>query len=177
MKLRFILPLIFFVGVGLLLWRALSLHPNQIPSPLINQTAPSFTLPTLFSKNKTTSEKDLIGHVTLLNVWATWCYACAVEHDYLLELAKNHDMMLYGFNYKDNTDSAKTWLKEHGNPYQIIAIDADGKTAIDWGVYGTPETFIIDKKGIIRYKHIGPITPENWENDLQPLVDKLRSEA
>jgi cytochrome c biogenesis protein CcmG/thiol:disulfide interchange protein DsbE len=176
MKIRFLLPLFFFISVGLLLWRGLSLHPNEIPSPLIDKPAPTFSLPTLLSNTQPTTEKDLIGHVTLLNVWATWCYACAEEHPYLMELAANHEIVLYGFNYKDDSGAAKNWLKEHGNPYQIIAVDLDGRAAIDWGVYGTPETFLIDKKGIIRYKQIGPITPNVWEKTLKPLVDKLRSE-
>ncbi|MDR3478287.1 MAG: DsbE family thiol:disulfide interchange protein [Gammaproteobacteria bacterium] len=177
MKIRFLLPLIFFILIGLLLWRGLSLHPNEIPSPLIGKASPTFSLPTLLGTKATITEKDLKGHVTLLNVWATWCYACALEHEYLMELASHKDFKLFGFNYKDDNIAARHWLKEHGNPYEIIAVDVTGTTAIDWGVYGTPETFLIDKNSIIRYKQIGPITQEVWEKTLRPLVEKLENEA
>jgi cytochrome c biogenesis protein CcmG/thiol:disulfide interchange protein DsbE len=174
-KMRFALPLILFLIIVTILARGLHLHPNQVPSPLINKPAPAFELPQLTAK-KITTNKDFIGHITLLNVWATWCYACAQEHAFLLELAKNEYLSLYGLNYKDDPVSAQKWLQEYGNPYRIVGVDKIGNVAIDLGVYGTPETFIIDKKGVIRYKQIGPITPEIWDQNLKPLVDKLRAE-
>ncbi|MEO8402044.1 MAG: DsbE family thiol:disulfide interchange protein [Gammaproteobacteria bacterium] len=174
-ELRFALPLLLFIAILLLLWRGLSLHPSQIPSPLINKPAPVFELPTLLDSNKMTSNKDFIGHVTLVNVWATWCVACAEEHEGLLQLAHDQHIFFYGLNYKDDSAAARAWLKKYGNPYQIVAVDKAGSAAIDWGVYGTPETFVLDKNGIIRYKHIGPIDREAWETKLKPLIDKLEN--
>lgn len=174
-KTRFLLPLIIFLVVIIILWRGLSLHPNQVPSPLIDKPAPAFSLTQLSSKSLTTN-KDFIGHITLLNVWASWCHACAQEHAFLLELAKNEYLSLYGLNYKDNPINAKKWLEQYGNPYRTVALDLAGQVAIDLGVYGAPETFLIDKKGIIRYKQIGPITPQVWNTNLKPMVDKLRAE-
>jgi cytochrome c biogenesis protein CcmG/thiol:disulfide interchange protein DsbE len=174
MKIRFLLPLIIFTLIGCILWRGLKLHPGQIPSPLINKAAPEFNLPDLLTSNRVTTQA-LQGHVTLLNVWATWCQACAQEHDYLVDLANNAGVIFYGLNYKDDPAAAKNWLREHGNPYQLIGIDDKGNVAIDWGVYGAPETFIVDKHGIVRYKQIGPITPEVWAQTLKPLIDKLQA--
>jgi cytochrome c biogenesis protein CcmG/thiol:disulfide interchange protein DsbE len=169
-------PLIFFLIISVLLYCSLSLHPTFIPSPLINKPAPAFELPDLLNPSKTVTNKDFLGHVTLLNVWATWCAACATEQPFLLRLAKQAHIIFYGLDYKDNPADAKKWLKIYGNPYQRIAEDQAGNVAIDWGVYGTPETYIIDKKGIVRYKHIAGITHNVWQTELQPLVDKLNSE-
>ena len=176
-KLRFSLPLIIFVCILILLWRGLNLHPNKIPSPLIDKPAPSFSLPTLWNEKKFTTQKDFLGHVTFVNVWATWCSACLAEHAGLMQLAELEHVYFFGLNYKDDTTAAKKWLKEKGNPYKIVAVDADGRAALDWGVYGTPETFVVDKKGIIRYKQIGPIDAESWEKTLRPLLEKLRNES
>lgn len=176
MKIRHILPLSIFILITGILWRGLSLHPNQVSSPLIGKQVPSFSLPALLTEPETVTDKELHGQIILLNVWATWCYACAVEHDFLLELSKQKKITLYGLNYKDDPNVAKKWLKMHGNPYDRIAEDTSGNSAINWGVYGTPETFIIDQNGIIRYKQIGPITPEIWERDINPVVNRLRNE-
>jgi cytochrome c biogenesis protein CcmG/thiol:disulfide interchange protein DsbE len=170
------LPFFAFLLIVALLWRALSLHPSQVPSPLINKSAPEFTLPNLLEPMQISTNKDFIGHVTILNVWATWCYACAQEHAELLNIANNNKVILYGLNYKDDPEAAREWLKKNGNPYQTVAVDRSGETAINWGVYGTPETFVIDKKGMIRYKHIGPITADVWEEKLQPMVQQLQDE-
>lgn len=172
---RLILPLMIFIAVFTLLFRGLFLHPNEVPSPLVNKAAPTFQLPNLTYPDKIISNKDFIGQVTLLNVWASWCYACAEEHKLLLEIAKKEYLTLYGLNYKDDVIAAKDWLKKHGDPYAAVGVDKAGLVAIDWGVYGTPETFLIDKKGIIRYKQIGPITTEAWEKML-PLIDQLKKE-
>jgi cytochrome c biogenesis protein CcmG/thiol:disulfide interchange protein DsbE len=174
MKLRFILPLLLFLSVIIILWRSLSLHPNEIPSPLINKPTPTFTLPTLGLHPRTIDNKEFSAHISVVNVWATWCYACAAEHAFLFTLAKNPDFILYGLNYKDDSEAARKWLQERGNPYQKVLVDVSGDTSIDWGVYGAPETFIIDKKGIIRYKQIGPLTPEVWEEKMAPIIKKLR---
>lgn len=179
MKLRFLFPLVIFIGVISILWRGLSLHPNEIPSPLINRAAPAFALPSLLQQSQTITNQILLGHVTLVNVWATWCFACGQEHDFLLAISRapDRDFELLGLNYKDDPVKARAWLTQHGNPYQQIAVDASGDTAINWGVYGSPETFILDKKGIIRYKQIGPITASVWEQTLKPLLAKLRRET
>lgn len=175
--LKRILPLFLFVFIVFILWRGLGLHPTQVPSPLINKSAPSFKLPTLFDENKFTTNQDFIGHVTLLNVWATWCYTCVEENEFLKQIANHSDFVLYGLDYKDDPKTAKQWLDKFGNPYSMIAVDSDGSVAIDFGVYGTPETFIIDKKGFVRYKHIGPLTQDTWEKTLKPLVEKLQGET
>jgi cytochrome c biogenesis protein CcmG/thiol:disulfide interchange protein DsbE len=174
---QLIIPLMVFIVMVIFLWKGLSLKSNLIPSPLINKSAPSFSLPLLADLKVKTSEKDFLGHITLVNVWATWCIACQEEHEFLLKLANHHDLVLYGLNYKDNAEKAKKWLEIYGNPYKMVAVDESGDIAIDWGVYGTPESFILDKKGIIRYKHIGPLSMEIWERELQPIVKKLESET
>lgn len=169
------LPLFFVLMFFIILGRALFLHPALIPSPLINKPAPHFVLPTLFSPEQITSHHDFYGKVTVVNVWATWCYACNLEHDFLMAIAKQ-GYLIYGLNYKDNKEAAKRWLAQKGNPYHTIAVDATGRVGIDWGVYGTPESFIIDKKGLIRYKLIGPITLQNWQEVLLPIIQKLAQE-
>ncbi len=177
-KMNLIVPLLLFIIIIGFLWRGLKIsEPGLIPSPLISQPAPNFKLPQLFSPTEITSNDDFIGHVTLLNVWATWCKACVVEHDFLLNLATTEDLTIVGMNYKDDVALAKEWLQKYGNPYYVVAVDASGNTGIDWGVYGTPETFIIDKKGIIRYKHIGPINAAIWEKTLHPIIMQLRNET
>jgi cytochrome c biogenesis protein CcmG/thiol:disulfide interchange protein DsbE len=175
MKIRAALPFIIFAAIGTILWWGLSLHPEQVPSPLINKPVPTFSLPILMQKRMAT-ENDFIGHVTLLNVWASWCNTCAEEHDFLLTLARDPSLVIYGLDYKDETAAAMKVLHDNGNPYQMVMLDTEGSVAIDWGVYGTPETFIVDKKGIIRYKHIGALTPAVWDEKIKPLVDKLRNE-
>jgi cytochrome c biogenesis protein CcmG/thiol:disulfide interchange protein DsbE len=176
MKIRFILPLLIFVVIGCILWRGLKLHPEQIPSPLLNKPAPEFDLVDLLTPAHVT-KANFSGHVSLFNVWATWCQACAQEHDLLVELAKNSSVLWYGLNYKDDTTAAKNWLRNHGNPYQLVAVDQTGNVAIDWGVYGAPETFVVDKHGVVRYKQIGPITPLVWQQKLKPLLDELQAES
>ena len=173
---KYTLPLILFALIVALLWRGLFLHPAQVPSPLINHAAPDFELPELLSTHPL-SNKDFKGHVTLFNVWASWCVACADEHEVLMHIAKNKSFALYGLNYKDEMTDAKKWLLDKGNPYQKIVFDRTGLAAIDWGVYGTPETFVVDKKHIVRYKHIGPITSDDWKNIFVPLIAKLQGEA
>ncbi len=174
---RFALPLVIFLLIIFLLWRGLNLQPSLIPSPLLNKPAPTFSLPTLFDPTKMVTNKDLLGRVTLVNVWATWCVACREEHMALLQLAKYEHVYFLGINYKDDVLAAKKWLQQYGNPYQMIAVDQTGQAAIDWGVYGTPETFVVDKKGIIRYKQVGPIDAEAWENHLKPLIATLQNES
>jgi len=170
------LPFILFLLIAGLLFRGLKLHPEKIPSPLIGKPVPNFNLPTLENTNQTVNEKIFLNHVTLLNVWATWCEICKYEHPFLLDLAQKEHIIIYGLNYRDDQDLAKKWLQDLGNPYQVVLFDPTGNAAIDWGVYGTPETFVIDKKGRIRYKQIGMIDRETWDNKLKAIVRQLEQE-
>jgi len=172
---RFLVPIGFFILIGLL-FVGLYLNPREVPSPFIGKPAPDFTLPRLLSPEETMSPKDMLGQVWLLNVWATWCNQCRAEHDSLIALSRTSTVPIVGLNYKDKDDLAKNWLQQLGNPYLLNAVDADGRVAIDWGVYGAPETFVIDKKGIIRHKHIGPVHPQLLKETLLPMIKQLQGE-
>lgn len=170
---RFLLPLgIFVVLVGFLLV-GLNLNPRQVPSPLIGKPAPEFQLQQLHQAEQTLTSKDNLGKVWLLNVWASWCVSCREEHPLLVELAKSGIVPVYGLNYKDQRDDALRWLKQFGDPYTVSIVDPEGRTGIDYGVYGVPETYVIDKKGVIRYKQIGPVTVEALQTKILPLVKEL----
>lgn len=173
--LRYIVPLAIFVVLAGFLYRGLSIDPKLVPSPLIGKPAPDFTLTTLRDPAQTISNKDLLGKVSLLNIWATWCVSCRAEHAVLVELAKTGQVDIYGLNYKDDRMQAQRWLEQLGDPYVANAFDADGRVGINWGVYGAPETFVIDSTGIIRHKHIGPLTVEILNEEILPLVNKLNS--
>ena len=151
----------------------LGLKPREIPSPLINKPAPAFSLPLLDDPQQKLSAQDLRGKVWILNVWASWCVACRIEHPLLVEFAKTASVPIYGLNYKDKRDDAQRWLVNFGNPYTRSLSDTEGLVGIDFGVYGVPETFIIDKEGVIRMKQIGPVTPEVLRDDFLPLLAKL----
>jgi cytochrome c biogenesis protein CcmG, thiol:disulfide interchange protein DsbE len=170
---KFLIPIGFFALLGILLAYGLKLDPRRIPSPLIDKPLPAFSLPTLENPKKTLANTDFKGKVVLINVWASWCVACKEEHPVLLALSREKQVPIIGLNYKDKPEDASQMLKIEGNPYDNIIMDADGRVGIDWGVYGVPETFVVDKQGIIRYKQIGPITPEAWEKTLLPLIQKL----
>ncbi len=170
---KFLIPIGLFVALGVLLAVGLKLDPRKIPSPLVGKPLPAFTLTTLEDPKKTLTETDFRGQVVLFNVWASWCVACKEEHPVLIELARRKLAPIVGLNYKDQRDAALAVLKADGNPYDVILVDADGRVGIDWGVYGVPETFVVDKQGIIRHKHIGPITPEVLEQELLPLIRSL----
>ena len=146
-----------------------------MPSPLVGKPIPTFTLTRLDNPAVTISDADFRGKVTLLNVWATWCVSCRREHETLVELAKTGQVEIYGLNYKDNREDANRYLAQLGNPYVANAFDNDGRVGIDWGVYGAPETFVIDREGIIRHKHIGPLTTDIINDEILPLVAKLKS--
>ncbi len=173
-SLRFLLPLAVFIGIVVFLWLGLSLNPREIPSPLVDKPAPEFRLAQLNAPDKTLSTADMKGQVWLLNVWASWCVSCRVEHPLLNELAKANIVPVIGLNYKDKVAEGRAWLVQHGDPYKLSVVDADGRVGIDWGVYGVPETFVIDKNGVIRYKHIGPVTAESLEKKIIPLVRELQ---
>lgn len=170
---KYFVPLIVFVALGLLLAYGLNLDPRRIPSPLIGKPLPAFSLTTVADPARKVSRDDLRGRVYLLSVWASWCVACREEHPLLNELTSRKAVTIIGLNYKDKREDALRWLGALGNPYEVSLSDQDGRLGIDLGVYGVPETFVIDKQGVIRYKQIGPMTPEVWEQKLAPLIKEL----
>ena len=173
---RFLIPLGVFAVMVLFLGIGLTLNPREVPSPLIGKPAPDFQLSRVADAGQTLSPEDFKGQVALVNVWASWCVSCRQEHPVLLQLARQNVVPIYGLNYKDQREAAQDWLNQHGNPYVASAFDADGRVGINWGVYGVPETFVIDKAGLIRHKHTGPVTPESLEQELLPLVRQLQGE-
>ncbi len=172
-SLRFMAPLLIFVVVGVFLAVGLKLDPREVPSPLINKPAPQFELPRLLQMEGVVGTDDLHGEARLLNVWASWCSACRVEHPLLNNLAGRKIVRMVGLNYKDAPSDARTWLREFGNPYDMIAVDREGEAGINWGVYGVPETFVIDREGVIRYKHIGPVDDKVLSEIIVPLIMQL----
>ena len=171
--LKFIIPLAIFAGLAGFLYRGLYLDPREVPSPLIDKPAPPFALTQLDAPAQTIRRDDLLGKVWMLNVWASWCDACRDEHPYLVEFAKTKAVPIYGLDYKDQRGPAQQWLAQRGNPYDASLFDADGRVGIDFGVYGVPETFVIDKQGVIRFKQIGALTPEVLQDKVMPLLRKL----
>ncbi len=171
---KFLAPLVLFlIAVGFL-FKGLFLDPHEVPSPLVGKPAPAFTAPLLSEPEKRFNTADMKGKVWLLNVWASWCVACREEHPALMEMAKLSEIATYGLDYKDTDGVAQAVIDANGNPYKAIMTDADGKIGIDYGVYGVPETYVIDKAGIIRYKQIGPITEEGFFSKILPLVKTLQ---
>ena len=172
-SLRFLAPLLIFAVVAVFLALGLKLDPREVPSPLIDKSAPEFELPRLLQMEGVVGTAEMRGEVWLLNVWASWCSACRVEHPLLNDLARRQIVRIVGLNYKDAPADARSWLREFGNPYDIIAVDRQGEAGIDWGVYGVPETFVIDRSGVIRYKHIGPLDAKVLNETIVPLVRQL----
>lgn len=172
MKLKFIIPLIAFIAMAILLGRGLTLNPRDLPSALINKSAPSFSLALLSDPASSFSPSDYKDQRWILNVWASWCVACRTEHPLLNQLSRNTQIPLVGLNYKDKAVDAQQWLEQRGNPYNTIPMDISGDAGIDWGVYGVPETFVIDEQGLIIYKHTGPITAQIVEQEILPLFNK-----
>ena len=171
---RFLWPLAIFVPLVGFLAVGLKLDPREVPSPLIGKPAPAFELPLLHQPDKRFVPGDMRGKVWLLNVWASWCVSCRDEHPVLVELSKRALMPILGLNYKDKGEDAQRWLQQFGNPYDLSVVDADGRTGIDYGVYGVPETYLIDADGVIRYKQIGPLTPAVLEQKILPLAKALK---
>jgi len=172
---RFILPLVIFLVLAGFLYVGLGLDPHEVPSPLINKPAPAFTLPELHNPKKQFSMQEMKGKVWLLNVWSSWCVSCKEEHPVLLDLAQQNIVPIYGLDYKDKREDAEAWLNQAGNPYTLNVMDSDGRVGINYGVYGVPETYVIDKQGIIRYKQIGPVTGESLQGKILPMVAELQS--
>ncbi|HUH94396.1 MAG TPA: DsbE family thiol:disulfide interchange protein [Casimicrobiaceae bacterium] len=171
---RWSIPLAIFAILVVFLWLGLWRDPRIVPSPLIGKPAPAFRLAQLHRPNETLQLDDLKGQVWLLNVWASWCVSCREEHPLLLQLAQAKVLPLYGLDYKDQPAAALAWLAQNGDPYTASIVDADGRVGIDYGVYGVPETFLIDKAGVIRYKQIGPITLEALKDRILPLARELQ---
>jgi cytochrome c biogenesis protein CcmG/thiol:disulfide interchange protein DsbE len=161
-----------FIALVVLLAAGLGLNPREVPSPLIGKPAPPFELPLLEAPEKTFTQKEMLGKVWILNVWASWCPPCLVEHPVISELAKSEAVV--GLNYKDAREDALPWLKRNGNPYRLSVSDPGGRIAIDYGVYGVPETYVIDQRGVIRYKHVGPVSPDVAQRKIAPLLKELR---
>ena len=168
---------LIFAALLALLAVGLTLNPREVPSPLIGKPAPVFALPLLHAPDKTFSQKEMLGKVWVLNVWASWCPPCLVEHPVVTALAKSGLAPVVGLNYKDARDDALPWLKRNGDPFAFSVFDLDGRIGIDYGVYGVPETYVIDRRGVIRYKHIGPLTPEVSLKKVQPLLRELAREG
>jgi cytochrome c biogenesis protein CcmG/thiol:disulfide interchange protein DsbE len=173
---RFLLPLGIFVTLVLFLGIGLRLNPREVPSPLIGKPAPQFNLTQLDDPDKMISPKDMLGQVWLLNVWASWCVSCRQEHPVLMDFSRQNVLPIIGLNYKDVRADGVAWLRQFGNPYRLSAFDANGRVGIDFGVYGVPETFVIDKRGVIRFKQIGPVTPSVITEKFIPLIKELNRE-
>lgn len=171
--LKFVIPLAVFALLAAFLAVGLTRDPRQVPSPFIDKPAPGFSLQQLADEKLAFTPDDMKGKVWMLNVWASWCVSCRVEHPLLVEMSRQGVVPIVGLNYKDTRDEGIQWLAKFGNPYALSAYDVDGKVGIDYGVYGVPETFVIDRQGVIRYKQIGPITPEALEEKILPLLKRL----
>ena len=173
--LRYLLPAVVLGLLIVLFAVGLRRDPSFVPSPLIGKPAPDFSLPRLDAPGGKLQRSDLVGQVSVVNVWATWCGGCRQEHPVLLQLARSSGVRFYGIDWKDETDAARRWLADLGNPYAAVGEDLDGKVAIDFGVYGAPETFLIDGRGNILFKHIAPMTMEVWQKEFLPRIAKARA--
>lgn len=174
MKMRWFVPLVLFAVLAVMLGVGLGLNPREVPSPFIGKPAPAFALPQLHDPQRQLTAAEMKGQVWMLNVWASWCAPCREEHPLLVALAREQSLPIIGLNYKDDPRNAQEWLLRLGDPYKVSIIDRDGRAGIDYGVYGVPETFVIDQAGIVRFKHVGPLTQEVWTRKMQPLIRELR---
>lgn len=177
MKARFLIPLGIFLALALLLGIGLTLNPRDVPSVLINEKAPAFNLPDLFDLEKRVNSESMQGKVWLMNVWGTWCPECWREHEFLNHLAKDEGVTFIGINWRDDRDEALSFLANKGNPFAAVGFDPESEAIMDWGVYGAPETFVIDKRGMIRKKHTGPLYQQVWEDEFRPLLQQLEGES
>jgi cytochrome c biogenesis protein CcmG/thiol:disulfide interchange protein DsbE len=175
--LKFFIPIASFLVLVGIFYVGLYEDPTRVPSPFIDKPAPDFSLPSLYDPDQLVSKADMAGQIVLLNVWASWCPACVGEHQVLLQIAAVESIPVYGLNWKDGRADGIRWLQQLGNPYTAIAHDPDNVVGIDYGVYGAPETFLIDANGIIRHKLIGPMTTEIWQQEFLPLIEQARAEG
>jgi len=171
----FVAPLLIFAAIGFAFFAGLQRNPAYIPSELIDQPLPKFDLAPIAGFDRGLSSSEIKGDVALINVFASWCPPCRIEHPFLMELSRNGSIPLYGINWKDKPGDGTAWLNRFGNPYNGIGDDADGRVAIDLGVTGAPETFIVDREGRVRYKYVGPITPDVWRRTLAPMIEELKN--
>jgi len=169
---RYTIPVVILAVLALFFVRGLNLNPGYVPSPFIGKPAPEFSLPSLTDPTAVVSSDVFEGQLSLFNVWATWCVGCRQEHAFLNELAGSIDIPIYGLNWNDDRATALSWLATLGDPYVATGYDGDGNVAIDWGVYGAPETFLIDSDGIVLHKHIAPLTPDVWRRDFLPIINE-----
>ena len=176
MMTRFVLPMVAFALLVFVLQSGLTLNPNELPSPLLQQPAPQFELPSLADPEVLVGSATYENQLVLVNIWATWCPGCRQEHDFLLALARSESIPIFGLNWRDSRPEAMQWLEALGDPYIVSAFDEDGRIGIDWGVYGAPESFLVDADGIVIYKHIAPLTPEIWQREFLPLINAQRGE-
>ena len=172
---KFIIPFALFVVLGAFLYVGLQRDPSYVPSPLIGKQAPEFSLPSLQDPAYPVSTTDLKGRAWVLNVWGTWCGGCREEHEVLVAISKQNAVPLIGLDWKDDNAAAQQWLRELGNPYAAVASDAEGRVAIDWGVYGAPETFLIGPDGTVLYKHIAPMTLDVWAKEFLPRIETAKA--
>ena len=174
MKARYLIPLGIFLVIMVFLYLGLGRNPREIPSVLIGKPLAAFSLPDLFDPDKRVASADMKGRVWLLNVWGTWCAECWREHEYLVYLAKQEGVPIVGIDWRDDAEEARNMIARNGNPFLAVGSDPESRAIMDLGVYGAPETFLIDRKGVIRWKHAGAITPDLWSGELQPLLAKYR---
>ena len=174
---RFLLPVAVFAIMIPIFVVGLGRNKNEIPSPLLAQQAPQFELPSLADPAVTVGSDTYAGEIALVNVWATWCVGCRAEHEYLMELSRENEVPIFGLNWRDQRDMALRWLAQLGDPYVATAFDGDGRVGIDWGVYGAPETFLIDADGTVLYKHISPMTERVWQEEFLPRIESARGAA
>ncbi len=172
-RITFLIPLLVCVVIGVFLYRGLSLNPREVPSPLIGKAAPEFKLPSLHQPDTILSPASFAGKPWILNVWASWCVACRQEHPVVTNLAQRVDIPVIGLDYKDQPEDGKAWLTQFGDPYDASIVDLEGNAGLDWGVYGVPETFLIDANGVIQFKHIGPLTSDIVETRLMSKLAEL----
>jgi len=176
-RLLYLLPLLLFLGLAAYFWAGLGKNPHDLPSVLIDRPVPAFALPPIAGRERGLTSDDLKGEVSLVNVFGSWCAACRIEHPFLMRLKADGVIPIHGIDWREkDREAGPLWLKRHGDPYTLIGDDPDSRAAIGFGVTGAPETFIVDRRGTIRYKHIGPITPDVWAGTLAPIVAKLRAE-
>lgn len=168
-----LIPLVLFIGLVAFLLIGLQRDPHAVPSPLINKPAPDFRLSQLREPDKTFSPQEMRGKVWILNFWGTWCVACRDEHPLLMQYARTGEVPIYGVDYKDERAKAIQMIEEEGDPYVLSVSDPEGRTSIDYGVYGAPESYLIDRDGVIRFKHVGPITPDVWQKEILPRAKQL----
>ena len=171
---RYLAPIAVFAALIPVFMIGLNRDPSELPSPFLNQPAPAFELTTLADPAKTVSNNDYKGQTVLVNVWATWCVGCRQEHGWLMELSARNELPIYGLNWRDRREDAQQWIEQLGNPYVASGFDGDGRVGIDWGVYGAPETFLVDTNGVVLHKHLGPLNEQIWQRDFVPRINSAK---